>query len=105
MKGVVRFGKKGKLAPRYIGPFEVLQKVGNVSYKLDLPASMGRIHPVFHVSMIRKFVSDPSKVLSEPDVEVQEDLTYVEQPVRIIERSRTRLVFIFPFDALRVARF
>ena len=91
MKGVVRFGKKGKLAPRYIGPFEILQKIGNVSYKLDLPASMARIHPVFHVSMLRKFVSDPSKVLSEPDVEVQEDLTYVEQPVRIIDTQIRKL--------------
>ncbi|XP_043817392.1 uncharacterized protein LOC122725037, partial [Manihot esculenta] len=89
--GVIRFGKKGKLAPRYIGPFEVLQRVGNVSYKLDLPASMERIHPVFHVSLLRKYVSDPGKVLSEPDVEIQEDLTYVEQPVRILDTQIRKL--------------
>lgn len=52
MKGVICFGKKGKLAPRYIGPFEILQRIGNVSYKLDFSASMERIHPVFHVSML-----------------------------------------------------
>ena len=78
MKGVIRFGKKGKLAPRYIGPFEVLQRIGNVSYKLDLPASIERIHLVFHVSILRKFVSNPGKVLSELDVEILEDLTYFE---------------------------
>ncbi|XP_043811986.1 uncharacterized protein LOC122723547, partial [Manihot esculenta] len=91
MKGVVRFGKKGKLAPRYIGPFEILQKIGPVSYKLDLPASMERIHPVFHVSMLRKFVSDPEKVLSEPEVEILSDLTYVEQPVRILDTQIRKL--------------
>ena len=91
MKGVVRFGKKGKLAPRYIGPFEILQKIGNVSYKLDLPTSLERIHPIFHVSMLRKFVSDPSKVLSEPEVEILGDLIYVEQPVRILDTQIIKL--------------
>ena len=91
MKGVVRFGKKGKLAPRYIGSFEILQRIGNVSYKLALPASMERIHPVFHVSMLRQYVSDPNQVLSEPEVEIHTDLTYIEQPVRILDTQIRQL--------------
>ena len=60
MKGVMRFGKKGKLAPRYIGPFEIRSKVGEVAYRLVLPPELSRIHLVFHVSMMRKNTSDPS---------------------------------------------
>ena len=91
MKGVIHFGNKGKLAPWYIEPFEILQKIRNVSYKLDLPASMERIHPVFNVSMLRKFVSDLGKVLNEADVEILGDLTYVEQPVRILDTQIRKL--------------
>ncbi len=56
MKGVIRFGKKGKLTPRYIGPFQILAKVGNVAYQLDLPPELGNIHDVFHVSLLKKYV-------------------------------------------------
>ena len=63
MKGVMRFGKKGKLAPRYIGPFEIRSRVGEVAYRLILPHELSRIHPVFHVSMLRKYIPDPSHVL------------------------------------------
>ena len=63
MKGVMRFGKKKKLAPRYIGPFEILEIVRIIAYRLALPSNMSQVHPVFHVSMLRKYISDPSHVL------------------------------------------
>ena len=63
MKGVMRFGKKGKLAPRYIGPFEILERVGMVAYLLALPLNLSQVHPVFHVSMLKKYILDPSHVL------------------------------------------
>ena len=56
MKGVMRFGKKGKLSPRFIGPFEILSRVGEVDYKLALSTSLSSVHPVFHVSMLRKYI-------------------------------------------------
>ena len=63
MKGVMRFGKKGKLASRYIGPFEILEKICIVAYRLALPPNMSQVHPVFHVLMLRKYIFDPSHVL------------------------------------------
>ena len=63
MKDVMRFGKKGKLAPRYIEPFVILERVGMVVYLLASPPNMSLVHPVFHVSMLRKYISDPSNVL------------------------------------------
>ena len=63
MKGVMRFGKKGKLAPRYIEPFEIVERVGMIAYQLALPPNLSQIHPVFHVSMLRKYISDPSHIL------------------------------------------
>ncbi|KAL5565244.1 hypothetical protein UlMin_028408 [Ulmus minor] len=87
MKGVMRFGKKGKLSPRYIGPFEILERIGKVAYKLALPPELAAVHNVFHVSMLRKYVSDPSHVLASEPIEVREDLTYQEQPVQILDRK------------------
>ena len=84
-KGVVRFGKRGKLSPRYIGPFEVTERVGLVAYRLALPMELSRIHDVFHISMLRKYISDPSHILETPAVEVKEDLSYEEQPVQILD--------------------
>ena len=87
MKGVMRFGKKGKLAPRYIGPFEIRARVGEVAYRLVLPPELSRIHPVFHVSMLRKYIADPSHVLQPQVVELSENLTYEEFPVAIVDRQ------------------
>ena len=86
MKGVKRFGKKGKLAPRYVGPYEILDKVGKVSYRLALPPQMSQVHPVFHISLLRKYVADPTHVLPVQEVALKEDLSYVEHPVAIVDR-------------------
>ncbi|XP_057999418.1 uncharacterized protein LOC131178471 [Hevea brasiliensis] len=91
MKGVIQFGKRGKLASRYIRRYEVLQRVRNVSYKLALLLEMERIHPLFHVSIMRKLVSDPNKVVSEPDMEILEDLFYIEQPIWIVDTQVRKL--------------
>ena len=87
MKGVIRFGKKCKLAPRYIGPFEIRSRVGEVAYRLILPHELSRIHPAFHISMLRKYISDPSHVLQPQMVELNEDLSYKEYLVAIIDRQ------------------
>ena len=63
IRGIMRFGKKGKLSPRYVGPFEVLERIGAVAYRLALPPPMAGVHDVFHVSMLRKYVADPSHIL------------------------------------------
>ena len=83
----MHFGSKGKFAPRYISPFEVLQQVGKVAYRLALPPSMDRVHNVFHVSMLRKYVSDPSHILSVEDVDLEENLLYEERPIQILDRK------------------
>ena len=85
MKGVMRFGNKGKLAPRYIGPFEIVERIGMVAYRLALPPNMSQVHPVFHVSMLRKYISDPSHVLQPQSVELNEDLTFEEELVAIVD--------------------
>ena len=67
-KGVVRFGKRGKLSPRYIGPFEIVDRISPVAYRLDLPEELAQVHNFFHISMLRKYISDPSHVLEAPEV-------------------------------------
>ena len=78
MKRVVCFSKRGKLSPRYIGPFEILSRVGSSAYQLALPSALPAVHNVFHVSMLRKYVPDESHVLDFTELGVTLDLTTVE---------------------------
>ena len=80
-KSVLRFGKRGKLNPIFIGPYEIVSKVGPVAYRFKLPPESSRIHDTFHVSMLRKYIPDPSHVLREQPVQLKENLTYEETPV------------------------
>ena len=86
-KGVTRFGKKGKLNPRYIGPFEILSRVGKVAYELALPPHLQHIHNVFHVSMLKKYVPDSAHVIEYDPVQIEPNMSYEEQPVKILDRS------------------
>ncbi|XP_070013268.1 uncharacterized protein [Nicotiana sylvestris] len=91
MKGVMRFGKKGKLSPRYIGPFEVLERIGEVAYKPALPPSLLSVHLVFHVSMLRKYVGNPSHVFGHQHFQLDGDLTYDVEPVASFDRQVQKL--------------
>ena len=95
-KGIIRFGKRGKLSPRYIRPYQIIERIGPVAYKLDLPNELSRIHNVFHVSMLRKYVYDSSHVLKDLPIHIEENLTYEEQPVEILDRKdqvlRTKII-------------
>ena len=87
MKKVIRFGRKGKLSPRFIGSHEVIEKVGPVAYRFALPLELENIHNVFHVSMLRMYRSDPSHVVSSEIIELRPDFTYEEEPVEILARE------------------
>ena len=86
-RGVVMFGKRGKLSPRFIGPFEILERVGTVAYRLALPPSMIGVHEVFHVSMLRKYTLDPSHVVDWGQIEIDADGTFEEGPMSIVDSS------------------
>ena len=79
-RGVVRFGKRGKLSPRFIGPFEILEMIGTVAYRLALSPSMTGVHEVFHVSMLRNYTLDPAHVVDWGHIEVDTDGTFKEGP-------------------------
>ncbi|KAL0543811.1 hypothetical protein IC582_018916 [Cucumis melo] len=87
MRGVLRFERRGKLSPRFVGPFEILERIGPVAYRLALPPSLSTVHDVFHVSMLRKYVPDPSHVVDYEPLEIDENLSYTEQPVEVLARE------------------
>ncbi|GJV00199.1 retrotransposon protein, putative, ty3-gypsy subclass [Tanacetum coccineum] len=86
-RGVRRFGIKGKLSPRFIGPFEILDRVGEVSYRLALPPQLSHVHNVFHVSLLRGYKYHPLHVISYPFDQIREDLSYTEEPESILDRQ------------------
>ena len=87
MKGIMRFGKKGKLSPIYVGLFEILDRVGDVAYKLALPPSLSNVYNIFHVSMLRRYIPNPSHILSYEPLEFTQDVSYEEHPVEILDRK------------------
>ena len=98
-RGVVRFGKRGKLSSRFIGPFEMLERIGTVAYRLALPPNMSSVHEVFHVSMLRKYTPNPAHVVDWRQIEIDTDETFEEGPVcivdsrdRVLQRKTVRLV-------------
>ncbi|KAD7477212.1 hypothetical protein E3N88_00348 [Mikania micrantha] len=90
-KGVIRFRKRGKLSPRFVGPFKILARVGEVAYRLELPDELSGIHNTFHVSYLRKCLADETAYVPLEDVEIVDKLNYVEKPVEILDRKVKRL--------------
>ncbi|TMX04809.1 hypothetical protein EJD97_004630 [Solanum chilense] len=91
MKGVVRSGKKGKLSPRYVGPYEIFQRVGKVAYELKLPSELASVHPVFNVSMLKKCIGDPESIFPIEVLGVKDNRYYEEAPVQILDRKVKKL--------------
>ncbi|PKU84399.1 hypothetical protein MA16_Dca002912 [Dendrobium catenatum] len=84
MKGVSRFGRVSKLSPRYVGPFEIIERIGKSAYRLLLSDQLSDVHNIFHISSLRKWISDSKKKLSADEVEIQENLQYKEEPKKIL---------------------
>ena len=99
-RGVVRFSKRGKLAPRYIGPFEILERVGTTAYRLALPLSLSGVHEVFHVSMLRKYTLDPAHVVDWGEIIVDTYGTFEEGPVLIMDIRDQ----VFPRKTMRLVK-
>ncbi|GJW17000.1 putative reverse transcriptase domain-containing protein [Tanacetum coccineum] len=91
LKGVIHFGKWGKLNPRYIGPFKILDKVGTVSYRIELPQKLSKVHSMFHVSNLKKCLSDESLVIPLDEIQVDDKLHFVKEPMEIMDREVKRL--------------
>ncbi|KAD6453304.1 hypothetical protein E3N88_08009 [Mikania micrantha] len=90
-KGVIRFGKRGKLNPRYIGPFEITKRIGPVAYELDLPVELSSVHNVFHISNLKKCLSDETLVIPLEEIQIDEQLNFVEESVEIMDRETKKL--------------
>ena len=84
LRKILRFGKKGKLSPRFIGPYEVLERISPMAYLLALPLELAKLHNVFHVSMLQGFLSDELHILPVQEIQVEEDLSYDEEPKAIL---------------------
>jgi len=87
MKGVQRFRVKGKLAPRYVGSFPIIERCGPVAYRLELPAQLSSVHNIFHVSQLRKCLRVPTKIIEMKNVQLEPDLVYPEHPIKIVDHK------------------
>ncbi|GJS49282.1 hypothetical protein Tco_0599403 [Tanacetum coccineum] len=90
-KGVIRFSKRGKLNLRYIGPFKIIAKVGTVAYRLELPEKLNRVHSTFHVSNLKKCLADEPFAIPLDEIQIDEKLHFIEEPVEIMDREVKRL--------------
>nr|GEW07983.1 putative reverse transcriptase domain-containing protein [Tanacetum cinerariifolium] len=90
-KGVIRFGKQGKLNPWYIGPFKILKRIGPVAYKIELPKEISNVHNNFHVSNLKKCLSDKSLVIPMKDLRLDDKLNFMEEPVEIMDQEVKKL--------------
>ncbi|GKD29093.1 hypothetical protein Tco_1239871 [Tanacetum coccineum] len=93
-KGVVRFGKKGKLAPRFVGPFEITKRIGPVAYRLRLPEELDGVHDTFHVSNLNKCLADPTLQVPLDEIQVDAKLNFMEEPMEILERELSRIAIV-----------
>ena len=84
---MMRFGKKGKLSPRYVGPFKILERIGPVAYRLELPLELSRVHNTFHVSNLKKCLADASLHIPLDEIQVDNKLHFVEEPVEVMDRE------------------
>ncbi|KAK4708789.1 hypothetical protein R3W88_029714 [Solanum pinnatisectum] len=87
----MRFGKKGRLSPRFVGLYQILKRIGKVAYELDLPNELAPVHPVFYVSMLKKCIGDPMSIIPLEGLGMDESLSYEEVPVKILEWQVKRL--------------
>ncbi|WMV34407.1 hypothetical protein MTR67_027792 [Solanum verrucosum] len=87
----MRFGKKGKLSPRYIGPYRIAKRIDKVAYELELSQELSAVHPVFYVSMLKKCMGDPSLIIPTEDIGINDSLSYEEIPVQILDRQVRKL--------------
>ena len=88
---MIRFGKKGKLAPRYVGPFKILERIGKVAYRLDLPEELSSMHPTFHVSNLKKCLADENLHIPLDEVFIDNTMHFVEKPMEIMNREVKQL--------------
>ena len=91
IKGVRRFNIRGKLSPRYIGPYQIIEKLNPVACRLSLPTELEYVHNVFHISQLRKYISVPNHVIEPEPIELAKDLTYEEHPIQILDRRVKQL--------------
>ncbi|GJU97743.1 hypothetical protein Tco_1327014 [Tanacetum coccineum] len=91
IQGVIRFGKRGKLSPRYIGPFKIIERIGPVAYKLELPDKLRGIHNTFHVSNLKKCLADENLVIPLEEIQLDDKLHFIEEPVEIMDREVKQL--------------
>ena len=87
LRGTIRFHVKGKLAPRFVGPYKIRKRIGKLAYKLELPKELAGVHPVFHVSQLRKCLRVPDEVVPTDTLDIQDTLEYKEHPICILGRD------------------